>query len=238
MSNDRCLTLRPLGAFLAVLSVVGLSGCGAAETAAVFSGGGSADNPLEGGVISDDGQDFTLSTDGAALTKVVISSGAEIGFDRGSTESSQVAAVNRIETASGNIAEYDADRQILKVTAEFPFVGQQVFEVPTGDLLDSLFGGTNQRARNQADTDCEAIVSSVNNFCTAFLDDADAALQEVISLALAEAANAGIPEIAFGAIEGMITEFFDVIQDFCEAWDQLIKGTDTTDPVDPCDLAG
>ena len=36
----------------------------------------------------------------------------------------------------------------------------------------------------------------------------------------------------------MITDFFDVIQEFCEAWDELIKGTDTTDPVDPCDVVG
>ena len=189
-------------------------------------------------MISDDGQDFTLSTEGATLTKVEISSGAEIGFDRGSTESSQVAAVNRIETASGNVAEYDADRQILKVTAQFPFVGQQVFEVPTGDLLDDLFGGTNQRARNQLETDCEAIVSAVNNFCTAYLESAEATLQDVITLALDEAAKAGIPGIANSAIRGMIKDFFEVIQEFCEAWDELIKGTDTTDPVDPCDVVG
>ena len=88
MNYDRCLKFRSLGAFLVVLSVVGLSGCGAAETAAVFSGGGATDNPLEGGVLSDDGQDFTLSTDGATLAKVETSSGAEIGFNRGLTETS------------------------------------------------------------------------------------------------------------------------------------------------------
>ena len=238
MCYDRCLKLRSLGAFLAILVVVGLSGCGAAETAAVFSSGGSADNSLEGSVISDDGQDFRLSTDGATLSKVEISSGAEIGFDRGLTETSQVAAVSRIETASGNTAEYDASRQTLTVVAEFPFVGRQEIEIQAGDLLGELFGGTNQRASNQLDDDCGAIVNSVNNFCTAYLDNADAALQEVIDFALVEAAKLGIPEIAFGTIEGTIREFFDVLQDFCEAWDELITGTDTTDPVDPCNFDG
>ena len=81
-----------------------MGGCGAAETAAVFSGGGATDNPLDGGVLSDDGQDFRLSTDGATLSQVEISSGAEIGFDRGLTAVSQVAAIDRILTADGNSA--------------------------------------------------------------------------------------------------------------------------------------
>ena len=46
MCYDRCLKLRPLGAFLVVLSGVGLGGCGAPETPAGFTNGASADNPL------------------------------------------------------------------------------------------------------------------------------------------------------------------------------------------------
>ncbi len=63
----------------------------------------------------------------------------------------------------------------------------------------------------------------------------------IVNLAIAlldEAAKAGIPGIANSAIRGMIKDFFEVIQEFCEAWDELIKGTDTTDPVDPCDAVG
>ena len=90
MDYDRCLKFRSLGAFVAILSVVGLSGCGPGETDAVFTGGAATDNPLDGGVLNDDGKDFTLTTDGATLSKVAISGGAEIGFDRGRTESSSV----------------------------------------------------------------------------------------------------------------------------------------------------
>lgn len=239
MYDDRHLQLRPLGAFLVVLSVFGLSGCGAGETPAEFAGGGSAADPLDGSVISDDGQEFTLRTEGATLTKVEISPGqAEIGFDRGPGGSSQVAAVNRIQTGSGDVAEYDAERQILTITVDFPFVGEQTVSVPTGDLLDEVFGGTNQRASNQLDTDCEEIVSSVDGFCTAYLETAEATLENVIDLALAQADAAGIPSIVFGQIRSAVTSFFDVIQGFCEAWDELRAGTDMTDPVDPCNLDG
>ncbi len=228
--------LFQVGSLLCLLAVVGLVGCGPGETAAAFAGGGS-DNPLDGGVISDDGNDFTLTTDGGTLTKVENSNGSELGFDRGLTEASQVAAVNRIVTPDGNSADYDAERQVLSVTANFPFVGQQQFDIPTGDLLDNVFGGVSQRARNQDSTDCEAVVGAVNSFCDLFQANVQQTLEQVISLALTEAANAGIPELAFGAIESLVTDFFQVIEDFCDAWDELIAGTDTTDPVDPCESA-
>ena len=226
-----------VGSLLCLLLIVGLSGCGAAETAAAFAAGSGSDNPLNGGVISDDGSDFTLTTDGGTLSKVENSNGSELGFDRGLTETSQVAAVNRIVTPDGNSADYDADRQVLTVTANFPIVGQQQFAVPTGDLLDNVFGGVNQRARNQDSTDCEAVVGAVNSFCDLFQANVEQTLQQVISLALTEAASAGIPELAFGAIESLITDFFDVIKDFCDAWDEMIAGTDTTAAIDPCDSA-
>lgn len=227
--------LFQVGSLLCLLAVVGLVGCGSGETAAAFAGGGS-DNPLDGGVISDDGNDFTLTTDGGTLSKVENSNGSELGFDRGLTEASQVAAVNRIVTPDGNSADYDADRQVLSVTANFPFVGELKVEVPTGDLLDNVFGGVSQRARNQDSTDCEAVVDAVNNFCELFLSNADQTLEEVINLALLEAAKADIPEIAFGFIEDLITDFFTVIEDFCRAWTELVvEGSPPdTDPIDPC----
>ena len=224
------------GSFVAVLALVGLVGCGSGETDAAFARG-TNDNPLDGGVISDDGSDFTLTTAGGTLSKVENSDGSELGFDRELTEASQVAAVNRIVTPDGNSADYDADRQVLSVTANFPIVGQQQFDIPTGDLLDNVFGGVSQRVRNQDSTDCEAVVGAVNSFCDLFQANVEQTLEQVISLALSEAADAGIPDLAFGAIEGLVTDFFEVIEDFCGAWDELIAGTDTSDPVDPCDSA-
>ena len=82
--------LCQFGSLLCLLLVVGLAGCGAAETAAAFAAGSGSDNPLNGGVISDDGSDFTLTTDGGTLSKVENSNGSELGFDRGLTETSQV----------------------------------------------------------------------------------------------------------------------------------------------------
>ncbi len=186
MLHDLGLKLRPLGAFLAIFSAVGLSGCGAVETAAVFSGGGSTDNPLDGGVMSDDGQDFTLTTDGATLAKVEVSSGAEISFDRGSTETSQVAAIDRIVTADGNSAEYDAERQTLTVNASV--AGQSIsFTTNTGDILDGVFGSTTARSSSQNGTDCDTIVASVSAFCDSYLANVAAAEAEIIALALAVA---------------------------------------------------
>ncbi len=234
MYYDRCLKLRSLGALLAVLSVVGLSGCGAADTAAVFSGGGSTDNPLNGGVMSDDGQDFTLFTDGATLAKVEVSSGAEISFDRGLTETSQVAAIDRIVTADGNSAEYDAERQTLTVNATV--AGQSIsFTTNTGDILDGVFGSTTARASNQDSTDCDTIVSSVSAFCDLYIANVAAAEAEIIVLALEVAEANGIPSLFFGAVEQLISDYFKVIADFCSAWDELTGGTD---PTNPCDFVG
>ena len=234
MYYDCCLKLRPLGAFLAILSVVGLSGCGAVETAAVFSGGGSTDNPLDGGVMSDDGQDFTLSTDGATLAKVEFSSGAELSFDRGLTETSQVAAIDRIVTAGGNSAEYDAQRQTLTVDATI--AGQSIsFTTNTGDILDGVFGSTTARASSQDSTDCETVVSSVSAFCDLYSMNVAAAEAEIIVLALQVAEENGIPSLLFGVVEQLIRDYFKVVDDFCSAWDELTGGTE---PTNPCDSAG
>ncbi len=234
MNYDRCLKFRSLGAFLVVLSVVGLSGCGAAETAAVFSGGGATDNPLEGGVLSDDGQDFTLSTDGATLAKVEISSGAEIGFNRGLTETSQVAAIDRIVTADGNSAEYDAERQTLTINATV--AGQSIsFTTDTGDILDGVFGSSTARASSQDSTDCETVVASVSAFCDLYRMNVATAEAEIIALALQVAEDNGIPSLFFGAVEQLIRDYFKVVDDFCSAWDELTGGTD---PTNPCDLGG
>lgn len=234
MYYDRCLKLRAFGAFLAVLSVVGLSGCGAAETAAVFSGGGATDNPLEGGVMSDDGQDFTLSTDGATLATVEVSSGAEISFDRGLTETSQVAAIDRIVTADGNSAEYDAERQTLTINANV--AGQSIsFTTDTGDILNGVFGSSTARASSQDSTDCETIVSSVSAFCDLYNANVATAEAEIIALALQVAEENGIPSLFFGVVEQLIRDYFKVVNDFCDAWDELTGGTD---PTNPCDLVG
>lgn len=234
MNYDRCLKTRSLGAFLAVLAVVGLSGCGAVETAAVFSGGGATDNPLEGGVISDDGQDFTLSTDGATLAKVEISGGAEIGFNRGLTETSQVAAIDRIVTADGNSAEYDAERQTLTINANV--AGQSIsFTTNTGDILDGVFGSSTARTSSQDRSDCDTIVSSVSAFCDLYIANVAAAETEIVALALQVAEENGIPSLFFGAVEQLIRDYFKVIDDFCSAWDELTGGTD---PTNPCDLVG
>lgn len=234
MYYDRCLKFRSLGAFLAILSMVGLSGCGAVETAAVFSGGGATDNPLDGGVMSDDGQDFTLTTDGATLAKVEVSSGAEISFDRGLTETSQVAAIDRIVTADGNSAEYDAERQTLTVNASV--AGQSIsFTTNTGDILNGVFGSTTARSSSQNDTDCDTIVASVSAFCDSYLANVAAAEAEIIALALAVAEENGIPSLFFGVVEDLIKDFFQVVDDFCGGWDELTGGTD---PTNPCDVVG
>lgn len=234
MYYDRCLKFRSLGAFLAILSMVGLSGCGAVETAAVFSGGGATDNPLDGGVMSDDGQDFTLTTDGATLAKVEVSSGAEISFDRGLTETSQVAAIDRIVTADGNSAEYDAERQTLTVNASV--AGQSIsFTTNTGDILNGVFGSTTARSSSQNDTDCDTIVASVSAFCDSYLANVAAAEAEIIALALAVAEENGIPSLFFGVVEDLIKDFFQVVDDFCGGWDELTAGTD---PTNPCDVVG
>ncbi len=234
MNYDRCLKFRSLGAFLAIVSVVGLSGCGAAETAAEFSGGASADNPMDGGVMSDDGQSFTLSTDGATLSTVEISSGAEIGFDRGLTETSQVAAIDRIVTADGNSAEYDAERQTLTINANV--AGQSIsFTTNTGDILDGVFGSSTARTSSQDGSDCDTIVSSVSAFCDLYITNVAVAEAEIIALALQVAEDNGIPSLFFGAVEQLISDYFKVIDDFCSAWDELTGGTD---PTNPCDLVG
>jgi len=234
MDYDRCLKTCSLGAFLAVLSVVGLSGCGAAETAAVFSGGAATDNPLEGGVISDDGQNFTLSTEGATLSKVEISGGAEIGFDRGLTEASQVAAIDRIVTADGNSAEYDAERQTLTVNANV--AGQSIsFTTDTGDILDGVFGSTTARVSSQDSTDCDTIVASVSAFCDLYIANVAVAEAEIIALALQVAEENGIPSLFFGAVEQLIKDYFNVVDDFCVAWDELTGGAE---PTNPCDSVG
>ncbi len=233
MNYDRCLRVRSLGVFLAVLAVVGLSGCGAAETAAVFSGGATG-NPLEGGVISDDGQNFTLSTEGATLAKVEISGGAEIGFDRGLTEASQVAAIDRIVTADGNSAAYDAERQTLTVNANV--AGQSIsFTTDTGDILDGVFGSTTARVSSQDSTDCDTIVASVSAFCDLYIANVAVAEAEIIALALQVAEENGIPSLFFGAVEQLIRDYFKVVDDFCGAWDELTGGTD---PTNPCDIVG
>ncbi len=234
MNYDRCLRFRSLGAFLAILSMVGLSGCGTAETAAVFSGGGATDNPLEGGVLSDDGQDFTLSTDGATLAKVEISSGAEIGFNRGLTETSQVASIDRIVTADGNSAEYDAERQTLTINANV--AGQSVsFVTNTGDTLDGVFGSTTARASSQDSTDCETVVASVSAFCDLYNANVATAQTEIIALALQVAEDNGIPSVFFGVVEDLIKDYFKVVDDFCDAWSELTGGTA---PTNPCDFVG
>ncbi|MCH8878403.1 MAG: hypothetical protein IID34_00795 [Planctomycetes bacterium] len=234
MYYDRCLKLRPLAALLVILSVVGLGGCGAAETAAVFSGGGATDNPLDGGVLSDDGQDFRLSTDGATLSQVEISSGAEIGFDRGLTEVSQVAAIDRILTADGNSAEYDAQRQTLTINANV--AGQSIsFTTNTGDILNGVFGSTTARASSQNSTDCDTIVASVSAFCDSYIANVAAAEAEIIALALQVAEESGIPPLFFGVVEQLIKDYFKVVDDFCDAWDELTSGTD---PTNPCDVVG
>ncbi len=234
MCDDRCHKLRSLGAFLAVLMVVGLGGCGAAETAAVFSGGAAADNPLDGGVISDDGQDFTLSTDGATLSTVSTSNGAEIGFDRGLTETSQVAAIDRIVTADGNSAEYDAERQTLTINANV--AGQTIsFTTDTGDILDGVFGSSTARARSQDSTDCETVTASISAFCDLYNANVATAQTEIIALALQVAEENGIPSVFFGVVEELIRDYFKVVDDFCSAWDEMTGGTE---PTNPCDLAG
>ncbi len=234
MYYDRCLKFRSLGAFLAILSIAGLSGCGAVETAAVFSGGGATDNPLDGGVMSDDGQDFTLTTDGATLAKVEVSSGAEISFDRGLTETSQVAAIDRIVTADGNSAEYDAERQTLTVNASV--AGQSIsFTTNTGDILNGVFGSTTARASSQNSTDCDTIVASVSAFCDSYIANVAAAEAEIIALALQVAEENGIPSLFFGVVEQLIKDYFKVVDDFCDAWDELTSGTD---PTNPCDVVG
>ncbi|MCZ6651409.1 MAG: hypothetical protein O7D91_00045 [Planctomycetota bacterium] len=234
MYYDRCLKFRSLGAFLAILSMVGLSGCGAVETAAVFSGGGATDNPLDGGVMSDDGQDFTLTTDGATLAKVEVSSGAELSFDRGLTETSQVAAIDRIVTADGNSAEYDAERQTLTVNASV--AGQSIsFTTNTGDILNGVFGSTTARSSSQNDTDCDTIVASVSAFCDSYLANVAAAEVEIIALALQVAEESGIPSLFFGVVEQLIKDYFQVVDDFCGGWDELTSGTD---PTNPCDVVG
>lgn len=232
MYYDRCLKLRPLAALLVILSVVGLGGCGAAETAAVFSGGGATDNPLDGGVLSDDGQDFRLSTDGATLSQVEISSGAEIGFDRGLTEVSQVAAIDRILTADGNSAEYDAQRQTLTINANV--AGQSIsFTTNTGDILNGVFGSTTARASSQDSTDCDTIVASVSAFCDSYIANVAAAEAEIIALALQVAEESGIPSLFFGVVEQLIKDYFKVVDDFCDAWDELTSGPEPTNPCDP-----
>ncbi len=223
------------GSFLATFVLLGLVGCGPAETPAVFAEGGG-DNPLDGGVLSDDGKQFTLNTEGAALTEVRVSDGAELGFNSELTETSGVAAVNRIVTPDDDSADFDAERQTLTVSANFPIVGQQTFTIDTGGILDNVLGSSTQRAPNQESTDCQTIVDAVDNFCEVFLQKEGATLPQVIELALNEAESAGIPEIAFGTIESLITDFFKVIRDFCDAWTELREGNPPeTEPINPCD---
>ena len=185
-------------------------------------------------MLSDDGQNFTLSTDGATLAKVEISGGAEIGFDRGLTETSQVAAIDRIVTADGNSAEYDAERQTLTVNANV--AGQSIsFTTNTGDILDGVFGSITARASSQDGTDCDTIVTSVSAFCDLYIANAAVAEAEIIALALQVAEENGIPSLFFGAVEQLIRDYFKVIDDFCRAWDELTGGTD---PTNPCDFVG
>ncbi|MCG3137045.1 MAG: hypothetical protein HJJLKODD_00886 [Phycisphaerae bacterium] len=216
--------------------LISLTGCGGDSPAAITSGGGS--NPLDGAVLSDDGVNFTmeLTDDGRNLETITGSDGSVVGFDAELSNSTGVAVVNRLTTPSAYEAVFSADRGEVTISGNFPFAGEQTFTTNVGDAFGRILGDEAARIILQDETDCSQIVTGMDTFCDLYWANRDAALDEVIALARQAAADAGIPEIAFGVVDGIITDFFDVLDNVCGAWTQLRQGTESTPAVDPCDL--
>ncbi len=226
-------TLRMWRLVPAIAVLIGLIGCGG-ETAATFTAG-SGPGGLDGGVISNDGEDYELElADDGSLKSVSISNGDSMEFD-GIGEDG-VARPSMIVSGEDSLS-IDRDTGTFTVAVEAPFgLGRQQF---TGNLSDLPIAGINARAINQngQQTPCETVVSSVDLFCSTFL--ADEAMSLAATIALAQSL---IPDefkdLASGLVEDRVTAFFDTMGDTCGAWQSLRDGMPNEDPpvppFDPC----
>jgi hypothetical protein len=220
---------------VAALLMTGLAGCGPAETGAEFEPGDEKD-VLDGATIQDDGAQFELTMDGARqqLARVDIDGG-----DRSIEFDSELSAalglpVPRSITTSSNRIEFDARTGVGAVTVEVPLMGVQSFTFETGGG-PTLFG-LGALPPPQPPGGCTAAVAGLDEFCELFQAHGPAALDQGIDLALQVAKREGYPDQATGFIEQVVTDFYNVVQDFCDAWTEVRDGSSEKDPVDPCGL--
>ena len=106
---------------------------------------------------------------------------------------------------SGNIATFSVDRIALETS-----VGNfTIANIPEG--IPRVFGLSARDINQDTGETCEDFVGGVDDFCNTYLAEGPAAEDDVVQLALDAAADNGIPEILFSAIEDLVREFFEVL---------------------------
>lgn len=203
------------GFLVAFLAVAGFIGCGPVETPAVFTPG-SGENPLDGGVLQDDGLTYSFSSEGEEVD--VTAESRRLLFD----VATGVSIPKEILTLGGHRLQYDTQSRLITTFANV-FGGQTfVFQAPEDAELFNGFG----RGASQNLTTCSNARDAVDGFCGAFLQNSDQAVDTVVQIALDEARKNGLPEVAYGIVEGIIREFFGELGLFCEAWDEVRQTQD------------
>lgn len=220
----------PVAGIVAIVSI-SLVGCSGGEAPATFTSGSNPDNPLDGGVISDDGNMFVLDLEGGSELKGVDITGIDgqrrIGFE--GVENG--VAVPRELSIEGGSSTLGVDREAgtLTVQTEVAFVGATEF---SGDIGFDPFG---REALQNGATSCEEVVDAIDRYCSAYLSGAASTREQVVDLTVQTVRNVIGSNIADGVITDLITRFYDVLDDFCGAWQELREGVPgQTSPVDPC----
>jgi len=222
---------------ISVIALVSLVGCGAPESPASFAEG-SAGDPLNGGVITDDGKTFQLETDNRGLKKVAIvrEDSAELLFDGTDTNGTDGIARLTDVTSGENTLSFDRNTELVEVSVEAPLgIGRVDFQASMADLNIGFLG--NARTVNQVDPEnltCDEIVASVSEFCSLYDATAAPAKEEVIALAVSLAEEQLGSPIGNGFVTEVIEDFFGVLDDFCGAFQELIDGSAESPAVDPC----
>lgn len=221
---------------VAVLSIVGLVGCGALETPAEFQSGDGA-NALDNSVISDDGNTMTLSlnAEGTALQAIDISTadGDELIAFRNDTTNG-AAVPSQITTARGNSVEID-ESGTARVTTTLPLQSEPT--TFTFDIGDNPFERVTARVASQSTDDCKAVRDSIDSFCDFFEANADAAKQELIDVAV-ELVLPQVPESLASFVPGLITDLvndvFETLEVMCDGWSEMRSDINDTVAIDPC----
>jgi hypothetical protein len=218
------------------LLLAGWAGCAPANTPAEFQAGGEQD-VLDGATIQDDGTRFELTMDSKRqlLSRVDIDGGQRyIEFDPELSEQLGVP-VPRVIATHGHMLEVDVRSGAGSLTVDLPLQGPQTFTFQTSDAL-AMFGLQPRMPLQLPDAGCERAVGALDELCELFQAHGPQALDEVIDLALRLAKQEGIPDLASGFIEQVVNDFYDVLEDFCNAWTEVRDGSSEKDPLDPCSL--
>lgn len=224
-----------LALIVAGLSITtALGGC-TQDAPATFQPGSGA-NPLDGGVISNDGRmmQLNLTPDGTALASVSID-GGESTIEFG-PPSGGVAVPREIETSGGESSlSVDRDSEEVTINAVAPLgIGpiSLTDELPQELTVTREFLLPDDRSGAQA-ASCQTVVDSVNEFCDLYLANRDASIEEVTEFATGIAERELGNNAANGFVESLVRQYYDVLDTFCDGFKELVE-PEEGDPTDLC----